>query len=50
METAYLVANEEGIFAIVGKVAMQEWVEEATVYVPVEAEEMDDDDLNFESL
>lgn len=49
METAYLVANEEGIFAIVGKVAMQEWVEEATVYVPVEAEEMDDD-LDFESL
>jgi hypothetical protein len=50
METAYLVANEEAIFAIVGKVAMQEWVEEATVYVPVEAEEMDDDDLDFESL
>ena len=50
METAYLVANEEAIFAIVGKVVMQEWVEEATVYVPVEAEEMDDDDLDFESL
>ena len=45
-----LISSRQAIFAIVGKVAMQEWVEEATVFVPVEAEEMDDDDLDFESL
>ena len=50
METAYLVANDEAVFAIVGKPAVEDWIEEAAVYVPLESDDMDTDDLDFEAL
>ena len=50
METAYLVANDDGVFAIVGTAAPGEWVEEAAVYVPVDGEDSDVEDLDFEAL
>jgi hypothetical protein len=31
METAYLVANDDGVFAIVGSIAPGGWVEESAV-------------------
>ena len=50
METAYLVANDDGVFAIVGTTAPGEWVEEAAVYVPADGEDSDAEDLDFEAL
>ena len=50
METAYLVANEEAVFALVGKSANTEWIEEAAIYVPLEGEDIDTEDLDFEAL
>lgn len=50
METAYLVANEDGVFAVVGSIAPCVWVEEAAVYVPLDGEDTDAEDLDFEAL
>ena len=50
METAYLVANEDGVFAVVGSIAPAGWVEEAAVYVPLDGEDTDSEDLDFEAL
>jgi len=50
METAYLVANDEAVFVIVGKPAVEDWIEEAAVYVPLESDDTDTDDLDFEAL
>jgi hypothetical protein len=50
METAYLVANEEAIFALVGKSANTEWIEEAAIYIPLEGDDIDTEDLDFEAL
>ena len=50
VETAYLVANDEGFFALVGQPTVETWVEEGQVFVPPVAEEEDADDLDFESL
>ena len=50
METAYLLANDEAVFAIVGKTVIEEWIEEAAVYVPLESDDMETDDLDFEAL
>ena len=50
METAYLVANEDGVFAVVGSIAPGGWVEEAAVYVPLDGEDTDSEDLDFEAL
>jgi hypothetical protein len=50
METAYLVANDDGVFAIVGSIAPGEWVEEAALYVPVDGEDSDVEELDFEAL
>jgi hypothetical protein len=50
METAYLVANDEAVFAIVGKPAFEDWIEETAVYVPLESDDIDADDLDFEAL
>ena len=50
MEVAYLLGNEEGIFAIVGKPSIQEWVEEAAIFIPDETDEIDSDDLDFDTL
>jgi hypothetical protein len=48
-ETAYLVANEDGVFAVVGNPVVPAWVEEATVYV-AEPEEETAGDLDFEMM
>jgi len=50
VETAYLVANDEGVFALVGQPTVETWVEEGQVFVPPVVEEEDADDLDFESL
>ena len=50
MESAYLVANDDGFFAIVGSTASGEWVEEAAVYAPVDDDDTFTDDLDFDSL
>ena len=50
VERAYLVANEQGIFALVGKPLAVDWVEEGARFAPpVEAAETSDD-LDFEML
>ena len=49
LETAYLVSNDEGCFAIVGKPAPLNWIESATFFESVEVSE-DSDDLDFESM
>lgn len=48
VETAYLVGNDEGIFAIVGQPIVDTWMEESTAFVPDETEEEDEDDLDFD--
>ena len=50
VETAYLVGNEDGFFAIVGAIAPADWIEEGAVYIPVDDATADLDDLDFESL
>jgi hypothetical protein len=45
----YLIANDEGCFAIVGKPLQMQWIESATLFESVEATE-DADDLDFESM
>jgi len=49
IETGYLMANDEGCFAIVGKPAQTQWIESATLFESVEATD-DADDLDFESM
>ena len=49
METAYLVGNDEGYFALVGKSTQIEWIESATLFEAVETTEPVDD-LDFESM
>jgi len=49
-ETAYLIANDEGCFAIVGNPASPVWVEEATVFVAAPEETSADDELDFEMM
>jgi len=49
METGYLLSNDEGCFAIVGKPAQLQWIESATLFETLELVE-DADDLDFESM
>ena len=49
VETAFLLSNSEGIFAIVGKPVEPRWVEEGTVFL-AEVTEDEEDELDFESL
>jgi hypothetical protein len=50
VERAYLLANDQGVFALVGKPVTVGWVEEGTRFAPlVEAAEASDD-LDFEML
>ena len=49
VEIAYLVANDEGVFAIVGKPVKERWVQQGEVFVPPDIEE-DADDLDFEAM
>ena len=50
-ETAFLVSNDEGTFALAGKIQNTVWVDESTSFVPeaVDTEE-ESDDLDFDSL
>jgi hypothetical protein len=50
VERAYLLANDQGVFALVGKPVSVGWVEEGARFAPpVEAAEASDD-LDFEML
>lgn len=49
VEVAYLVANDEGVFAIVGKSVESSWSEQGAVFVAESAED-DADDLDFDQL
>lgn len=49
VETAFILQNAEGIFALVGKPATPQWVEEGAVFVAEQSDE-DEDELDFESL
>jgi hypothetical protein len=49
-ETAYLLANGEGIFAVVGNPTTPLWVEEAEVFVAEPSDDTADDDLDFEMM
>lgn len=49
VETAYLVSNDEGIFALVGKPIDDHWVDEGETFVAPEDEE-ETDDFDFEDL
>lgn len=48
-EVAYLVANDEGVFALAGQPVPLQWVDEGERFVPLEAED-ESDDLDFEDL
>ena len=50
LETAYLVGNTEGVFAIVGQHVETSWVEEGQSYVPALEPEDNADELDFEAL
>ena len=50
-ETAYLLANDEGTFALAGKIQNSVWVDESTSFVPEASDaEEESDDLEFDSL
>ena len=50
-ETAYLISNDEGTFALTGKPLNAVWVDESTSFVPEQADaEEESDDLDFDSL
>jgi hypothetical protein len=49
MEIAYLVANEDGCFTLVGKPAQLNWIDSAALFESIEPDE-DADDLDFESM
>jgi hypothetical protein len=50
-ETAYLLGNDEGIFALSGKPVDTVWVDESTSFVPETPDtEEESDDLDFDSL
>jgi hypothetical protein len=50
VETAYLVANDEGYFALVGACVSPQWIEEAEIFVPDESSVDDSEDLDFDDL
>ena len=50
-ETAYLLSNDEGTFALTGKIQNPVWVDETTSFVPEASDtEEESDDLDFDSL
>jgi hypothetical protein len=49
VETAYLVGNDAGCFAIVGTPVADQWVEEGQQFVQPE-ESVDSDDLDFDAM
>jgi hypothetical protein len=50
VERAYLLSNDHGLFAIVGKPVAVDWMEEGTRFAPPLEEAEASDDLDFEML
>lgn len=50
LERSFLVANDEGLFAIVGNLCFPEWAEEGSSYVASGENEATEDDLDFEMM
>jgi hypothetical protein len=50
IETAYILSNAEGYFALVGKPMDTRWIEQGEVFVTAEDEELGEDELDFESM
>lgn len=50
VERAYLVANDQGLFALVGKPLTISWVEEGALFAPALEEAETSDELDFEML
>lgn len=50
VERAYLLSNDHGLFALVGKPMAVDWVEEGTRFAPPVEETEASDDLDFEML
>jgi hypothetical protein len=50
VERAYLLSNDHGLFALVGKAVAVGWVEEGARYAPTVEEAEASDDLDFEML
>ena len=50
VESAYLIANDEGVFLLVGRSVEVPWAEHAAVFVPEAADEDDTDDQDFDQL
>jgi hypothetical protein len=48
VERAYLLSNDHGLFAIVGKPVAVDWMEEGTRFAPPLEEAEASDDLDFE--
>ncbi len=48
LETGFLLANKEGIFALIGSMTQPVWCEPDTVSEDFEEADMEDDDLDFE--
>ena len=49
VETAFLLANAEGVFALVGKPVAPRWVEEGAVFL-AQTDEEEEEELDFESM
>jgi Neuraminidase (sialidase) len=47
---AFLVANDDGYFALVGSTVESAWVDEAEVFVPDEVDTDDTDELDFDDM
>ena len=50
VETAYILANAEGYFALVGKPTDARWIEQGAVFVTTDEEDLGEDELDFESM
>lgn len=50
VETAYVLANAEGYFALVGKPMDTRWIEQGAVFVSTNEEDLGEDELDFESM
>jgi len=50
VETAYVIANGEGVFLLGGRPADIPWAEHAVVFVPEAGDSDDSDDLDFDQL
>lgn len=47
---AYIIANDDGCFALVGKATPEQWVEEGQQFVPLPDDSEEADDLDFDAM